>query len=116
MTTINESVAQEILERLTRLEALVVAHQEETNRRLDDVNRQFGEVNQRFGEVNRRIDETNQRIDETNRRVDQRVDRLEDRVENLDARMTSRMDKLFYTMIGLGAAVIASLVAAQILD
>ena len=53
-------------------------------------------------------EETNQRIDATN----QRIDRLDDRYD----KMIGRMDKLFYTMIGLGAAVIASLVAGQILD
>ena len=54
------------------------------------------------------IDDTNRRID----RLDDRYDKLIDRVDKLG----ERMDKLFYTMIGLGAAVIASLVAGQILD
>ena len=56
--------------------------------------------------TNQRIEDTNRRIDDTNRNVD-RV------AEGLD-RLTGRMDKLFYTMIGLGAAVIAALVAGQI--
>ena len=42
-----------------------------------------------LSETNRRIDETNRRIDETNR----------------------RMDRLFYAIIGVGAAVIGTLVA-----
>ena len=51
---------------------------------------------------------TNARIDDTNRGVA----RLSERMDKL----SERMDKLFYTMIGLGVAVIASLVAGQILD
>ena len=87
MVTVNETLVREILDRLIRLETLVEAGNEETNQR---------------------IDATNQRIDATN----QRIDRLDDRYD----KMIGRMDKLFYTMIGLGAAVIASLVAGQILD
>ena len=84
MTTINETLAREILDRLITLETLLKAHIEETSRRFD---------------------ETNKRIDETN----QEVARLSDRQDKLN----ERMDKLFYTMIGLGAAVIAALVAGQ---
>ncbi len=87
MVTVNETLVREILDRLIRLETLLNTHIEEAARR--------GE------ETNRRIDETNQRID-----------RLDDRYD----KMIGRMDKLFYTMIGLGVAVIASLVTGQILD
>ena len=94
MVTVNETLVREILDRLIRLETLVEASNESTNARIDD--------------TNRRIDDTNRRIDDTNREVA----RLSERMDKL----SERMDKLFYTMIGLGAAVIASLVAGQILD
>ena len=87
MVTVNETLVREILDRLIRLETLVEASNESTNARIDD---------------------TNRRIDDTNREVA----RLSERVDKLG----ERMDKLFYTMIGLGAAVIASLVVGQILD
>ena len=92
MVTVNETLVREILDRLIRLEALAEGQ------------------NQRLDETNRRVDETNGRIG----RLEDRVGRLEDRVEQMDARSTSRMDKLFYTMIGLGVAVIATLVAGQV--
>ena len=70
----------------------------------------LGDIRDRLIRLEALAEETNRRVDETNRRVD----RLEDRVEQMDARSTSRMDRLFYTMIGLGVAVIATLVAGQV--
>ena len=101
MVTVNETLVREILDRLIRLETLVQAGNEETQRRIEATNQRIDDTNERIGDTHRRIDDTNERID----RLDERYDK-----------MIGRMDKLFYTMIGLGAAVIASLVAGQILD
>ena len=49
-----------------------------------------------LAETNRRIDGTNGRIDETNQRIDE---------------TNRRMDRLFYAILGVGAGIIASLVA-----
>ena len=98
MVTVNETLVREILDRLVSVETLLKTHMEETARRFD--------------ETNRRIDETNQRITDTNEATNRRIDRMED----LYDRLNGRIDRLFYTMMGLGAAVIASLVAGQILD
>ena len=102
MTTINETLAREILDRLISLETLLKSHIEETARGFD--------------ETNQRIDETNQRITDANNATNQRIDRVEDRVERLDTRMTDWVDKLFYTLIGVGTAVAAAVIAGQILD
>ena len=94
MTTINEMLAREILDRLIRLETVVL----ENNRRLEE----------RIEANNQRIEDTNRRIDESNREMG----RLSERQDKL----SGRIDKLFYTMLGVAAAVIATLVTGQILD
>ena len=109
MVTVNETLVREMLDRLISVETLLKTHMEETARRFDETNRRIDETNQR-------ITETNQRITETNEATNRRIDRMEDRMEDRYERLNSRMDRLFYTMIGLGVAVIASLVAGQILD
>ena len=95
MVTVNETLVREMLDRLVSVETLLKTHMEETARRFE---------------------ETNQRITEANEATNRRIDRMEDRMEDRYERLNSRMDRLFYTMIGLGVAVIASLVAGQILD
>ena len=68
----------------------------ETNRRIDGTNGRINETNRRIDGTNGRINETNQRIDGTNGRIDE---------------TNRRMDRLFYAIIGVGAGIIASLVA-----
>ena len=119
MTTINETLAREILDRLTRLEAESAA----TATRIDDTNKRIDETNARITETNMRITEsnaeTNARIAESNTRIAENNARIDDlthaSTRNFD-RLTSRMDKLFYTIIALSTAVIVSLVTGQILD
>ena len=109
MVTTDETLAREILDRLTRLETLAVENSRQINERIDATNQRIDNINLA---INQRIDDTNARITESN----ERLARLDARMDSMEARSTSRMDKLFYTMIGLGAAVIASLIAGQALD
>ena len=98
MVTVNEALVREILERLTRLETLVGA----SNTRIDDTNKRIDDTN---ALVRASTEETNRRIDALSLESARRFDQL-----------TARMDRLFYTMLGLGAAIIAALVAGQVLD
>ena len=112
MVTVNENLVRDILERLVRLETLVGANAEETNRRIDDTNKRIDDTNKRIDETNKRIDETNARITENTTRIDS----LSHQSARQFDQLTARIDRLFYTIIGLGAAVIAALVAGQVLD
>ena len=69
--------------------ARLIEGQAEIRTDLSETNRRIDGTNGRINETNQRIDGTNGRIDETNR----------------------RMDRLFYAIIGVGAGIIASLVA-----
>ncbi len=114
-----------IVERLIRLEVEIKASNERAaaemaayNRRIDDTNQRIAENVNLLMEVIRETNrETNQRITELarqnaedNKEINDRIDRLEVRVDS----MIGRIDKLFYVMIGVGTAVIATLVAGQI--
>ena len=116
MVTVNETLVRQILDRLIRLETLVEANQQETNNRIDDVNRRIDDVNRRIDDVNARIEEsnraTNARIEESNNATNARIDRLDDRYDKISV----RLDRLFYTLIGLGVAIVGALVAGQFLD
>ena len=61
------------------------------------------EIRTDLSETNRRIDGTNGRINETNQRIDGTNGRIDE--------SNRRMDRLFYAIIGVGAGIIASLVA-----
>ena len=100
MVTVNETLVREILDRLIRLETLVVASNEETNRRID--------------ETNRRIDETNARIEETNRRTDETNARLDNQVENLRREFRAELTKQTYLILGTGAAIVAAVLATNL--
>ena len=113
MVTVSETLLREILDSLIRLETegrstnqrIVDMHQaidqriEDTNKRIEDTNNRIEDTNNRIYESNQRIDETNQRIGATNQTVD---------------RLSGRVDKLFYTLLALGAGVIAALTAALV--
>ena len=114
-----------IVERLIRLEVEIKASNERAaaemaayNRRIDDTNQRIAENVNLLMEVIRETNrETNQRITdlarqnaEGSKEINDRIDRLEVRVDS----MIGRIDKLFYVMIGVGTAVIATLVAGQI--
>ena len=119
MVTTDETLAREILDRLTRLETLAVENNRQINERIDATNQQLANLSNRVDHLSERVDLLSERVTRVEERLDQldkRLDRVEDRLERLEDRSTSRMDKLFYTMIGLGAAVIASLIAGQALD
>ena len=64
--------------------------------------------NERIARLEERANASDRRTEESN----QRMNRLEDG----QRRMDGRIDKLLYTVIGLLAGVIVSLVAAQIAD
>ena len=100
MVTVNEALFREILDRLVRLETLVGANTEETNRRIDDTNK-------RIDDTNRLIDEMNQLIDETNTRLDTQVGELR-------REFRSELTKLTYLILGTGAAIIATVLATQL--
>lgn len=113
MVTVSETLLREILDSLIRLETegratnqrIVDMHQaldqriEDTNKRIDDTNKRIEDTNKRIDDTNSRIDETNQRIGATNQTMD---------------RLSGRVDKLFYTLVALGAGVIAALTAALV--
>ena len=61
------------------------------------------EIRTDLSETNRRIDGTNGRINETNQRIDGTNGRIDE--------SNRRMDRLFYAIIGVGAGIIAPLVA-----
>ena len=113
MVTIDETLAREILDRLMRLETLAVENNRQINERIDATNARITEIHERMIRLETRMDSLEARMHE---RLESSEARQISRMDTQDARNTSRMDKLFFTMIGLGAAVIASLVAGQILD
>ena len=94
-------------QRLTDAINLIVESIRQTNQRID-------ETNQRIDETNRRIDETNRRIEETNNRIDDANNRTDTLTENLRREFRSDFNKLFYTVLGAGAAVIVTVVTAQL--
>ena len=95
MVTVSETLLREILDSLIRLETEGRA----TNQRIEDTNKRIEDTNKRIDDTNSRIDETNQRIGATNQTVE---------------RLSGRVDKLFYTLVALGAGVIAALTAALV--
>ncbi len=102
MVTVSETLLREILDSLIRLETEGRA----TNQRIEDTNRRIEDTNRRIEDTNKRIDDTNSRIDETNERIG---------ATNLTVdRLSGRVDKLFYTLVALGAGVIAALTAALV--
>ena len=115
-----------IVERLIRLEIEMKAANERSEAHFEALTQrydaQMAASNQRVTDVmnllmesirqtNERISETNQRIDTAAQDSKEEFARLHRRLDRVD----SRIDKLFYVMIGVGAAVIATLVAGQIM-
>ena len=80
-------------ERLGRLEAGQAGIYE----RLDRLEAGHVAIHQRLDDTNRRLDDTNTRITETNARITE---------------TNSRLDKVIFTLFGVGAGVIATLVTA----
>ena len=120
MTTINETLAREILDRLTRVEAAT----SENGRRIDDTNKRIDDTNHRITEttnllleairqVSERSAEAIAQVREENREANAQA-REENRATNARIdRLTARVDRLFYAIIGVGAAVVATLAATQ---
>ena len=131
MTTINETLAREILDRLTRVEAATA----ENGRRIDDTNQRITELGNLLLEAIRQVSERNaeaiRQVSERNAEaIRQNAEaiaqaREESREANAQAReenratnaridrLAARVDRLFYAIIGVGAAVVATLAATQ---
>ena len=101
-------------QRLTDAINLIVESIRQTNQRIDETNQRITETNQRIEDTNRRIEDTNRRIDDTNNRIDDTNGRLDTQTENLRREFRSDFNKLFYTVLGAGAAIIVTVVTAQL--
>lgn len=75
-----------------------------TDERLDDLN---ARVDSGFRRMDEKFDKVDQRLD----KIDARFERLDERLERLDARMTTRIDSVLYSLIGLGALMVAGFTA-----
>ncbi len=94
-------------ERLTRIEE----RQDATNQRMDDLK----------SGLETRIDDTNHRIDDLKSSLETRIDdlkyALEGRINDTNQRFTEmnqKVDKLIFTIFGIGALTIATLVTTII--
>lgn len=120
MVTVSETLLREILDSLIRLETegratnqrIVDMHQA-LDQRVDDTNKRIEDTNKRIDDTNKRIEDTNKRIDDTNSRIDETNQRIGATNQTMD-RLSGRVDKLFYTLVALGAGVIAALTAALV--
>ena len=124
MTTVNETLAREILDRLTRVEAATA----ENGRRIDETNQRITEQGNLLLEAIRQVSERNaeaiaqareeSREANAQAREENRATNAQAREESREAnaridRLTARVDRLFYAIIGVGAAVVATLAATQ---
>ena len=111
-----------IVERLIRLELEIKASNERTEARLSASDQRLTDainlIVESIRQTNQRIDATNERIDTTNQRIDTVNDtinaRIDTQTENLRREFRSDFNKLFYTVLGMGAAIIATVVTTQI--
>ena len=134
MTTINETLAREILDRLIRLESETAANGQridDTNKRIDDTNQRITETTNLLLEAIRQVSQQNAEAIRQNAEairqmgqqnaeaIRQNAEAIEQvRQENRDTnarlgRLESRVDRLFYAMVGFSVAVVAALVAGQ---
>ena len=76
-----------------------------------EVYRTLGSLERGQAEIKERLDRQDQRFD----RQDQRFDRLEERTDRRFAEVNRRIDRLTYTILGVGAALAVGLILQSVL-
>lgn len=81
------------------------------NRRFDEVDRRFEQVDRRFEQVDRRFAQFEVRFEQIETRFDGRLELVENRIGTMDHRLSQRIDRIWLTLTGGLAAIVAALLA-----
>lgn len=76
-----------------------------------DMNRRFDEVDRRFEQVDRRFEQFEIRFEQIETRFDGRLELVENRIGAMDHRLSQRIDRIWLTLTGGLAAIVAALLA-----